>query len=80
MFKNKALYVQMVNPQKHVPTYQSHQLMPAEPQAPTEMPPWIDETIKEYGLFVLKGALVLMVADAVLKTVSKTLINNLSPH
>jgi len=75
MFKNKALYVQMVSPAKPMP----NQMAATQSEEITEIPPWVDQSIKEYGLFVLKGVLVLMAAQAALNTVSQILINNTKP-
>ena len=76
MFKNKALYVQMVNPNHST----HHQAVTQSAPEPTEIPPWIDQTIKEYGLLALKGALVLMVAQTALTTVSQIIVNNTKPR
>lgn len=78
MFKNKALYVQMVNPAKHQPHYvQIEQQQAAEI---SEIPKWVDDSIKEYGLLALKGALVLMAANAAFTTVSQIIVNQSSPR
>lgn len=76
MFKNKALYVQMVNPQNHTPAiYQ-----PQTPEPVQEVPAWIDQAIEQEMVKVVKAVVVVLAVQAALTTVSKILINNLSPR
>lgn len=78
MFKNKALYVQMVDPKKHQPAYT--QLVQQESTEISEVPQWVDDTIKEYGLLVLKGAIVLIAANAAFTTIGQIIVNQTSPR
>lgn len=77
MFKNKALYVQMVNPNTHQPAI--YQATPT-PEPIPEVPAWIDQAIEQEMVKVVKAVIIVLAANAALTTVSKILVNNLSPR
>lgn len=75
MFKNKALYVQMVNPNNHQPAVYAQ---PATVEETTPVPPWITQAINEEVVTIVKAVVVVLAVNAGLTTVSKILINRLS--
>lgn len=75
MFKNKALYVQMVNPNNHTPTVYTQ---PTTVEEPAPVPPWITQAINEEVVIIVKAVVVVLAVNAGLTTVSKILINRLS--